>query len=849
MNKLSSRGSGSSARSCAETFSTAHITGSKTSIWRSALLLCSAMLWAGTTLAQTPYQKPPKEVLDVLHAPATPQGLFSPTGDYILLIQSIRYPPISEISQPMLRLAGLRINPRTNGPHLVNYYTSITLKKVSDASEHNLALPPDPKLSAPVWSSDGKHFAFTNAASNSVELWVGDADTGRIHKLNGLKVNSAYGDPVQWMPDDRTLLVQLVPETRGNPPAEPAVPIGPDIQETDGKGAPVATFEDMLNNAHDEDLFDYYATCQLAFVGAGDGKLTRVGQPGIFYRTSPSPDGDYLLVARLHRPYSYLYPHEAFPKEVEVWDRSGKSVYKLASLPLEDRTPIEGVPTGPRAYQWRAGAGATLAWVEALDGGDTLKPAPLRDRVLMLKAPFSGQPLELTQTEQRFAGLEWGETNGLVLVSDFDRKRRWRRTFSLNADQPSQPAKEIWSRNALDHYRDPGSPVTRELAGGHRAILQTGNSIFLIGQGASPDGERPFLDRFDLDTLKSERIFRCDKTSYESVVALIGNDGAKFLTRRESKTEPANYYVRTVEPGSNEGEGEGKPTSAKALTAYTDTTPQVRAIKKELVKYKRPDGVQLSFTLYLPPGYKEGTKLPTVVWAYPLEYTDAVTASQVSGSANRFTTFFGPSELFFLFEGYAVLDNAAMPVVGDPDTVNNTYVEQIVADAKAAIDKAAEMGVTDPNRVGVGGHSYGAFMTANLLAHSDLFRAGIARSGAYNRTLTPFGFQSERRTFWEATDTYTKMSPFWYADKIKEPILMIHGEADSNTGTFPIQSDRMYEAIRGNGGIVRLVKLPAEAHGYSARESVETVLYEMITWFDKYVKNASADRSQEKAGQ
>jgi len=469
-----------------------------------------------------------------------------------------------------------------------------------------------------------------------------------------------------------------------------------------------------------------------------------------------------------------------------------------------------------------------------------------RDRILMLKAPFSGSPTELVKTEHRFGGLQWGEKGGLAFVSDYDRNRRWRRTFLLNADNPAESPRLVWSLSVQDRYNDPGTPVFRPLPSGHRAILQSGDWIYLSGSGASPEGDRPFLDRFNLKTLKSERLFRCDTKSYETVVALLSDDGTQFITRRESPTEPPNYYLRTLaEAFASAGSGSSGTASAgasepamKALTQFPDPTPQLRNIKKELVTYMRPDGVQLSFTLYLPPGYKEGTRLPTVVWAYPVEFTDPAVASQVTGSTQRFTTILGPSHLFFLLSGYAILDNAAMPVVGDPETVNNTYIEQIVASAKAAIDKAVELGVTDPDRVGVGGHSYGAFMTANLLAHSDLFRAGIARSGAYNRTLTPFGFQNERRTLWEAPELYIKVSPFMNAHKINEPILLIHGEADDNTGTFPIQSERMYQALRGNGATVRLVMLPHEAHGYAARETIEHVLYEMISWFDKYVKNA-----------
>jgi dipeptidyl aminopeptidase/acylaminoacyl peptidase len=464
--------------------------------------------------------------------------------------------------------------------------------------------------------------------------------------------------------------------------------------------------------------------------------------------------------------------------------------------------------------------------VEALDGGDPKKKAPYRDRVLLLKMPFTSQPVELLKTEQRFAGSSFTD-QGLAFISDYDRDQRWVRTFIVDPDRPGTAPKLLWSRSQQDRYKDPGTPITRAIAG-QRAIKQAGDWIFLNGAGASPEGDRPFLDRLNLQTLKTERIFRSDADRYESVVALLTDDASRFITRRESPTEAPNYFIRDT----------AQIAQAQPLTKFPDPTPQLRGIKKQLVTYKRADGVPCSFTLYLPPNYKEGTRLPTVVWAYPLEFNDAGTAGQVTGSTQRATSIVGPSHLFFLMEGYAVLDNATMPVVGTPETVNNTYVEQIVMSAKAAIDKAVEMGVTDPDRVGVGGHSYGAFMTANLLAHSDLFRAGIARSGAYNRTLTPFGFQNERRTIWEAPELYLKVSPFMFASKINEPMLMIHGEADDNTGTFPIQSERMYQAMKGNGATVRLVMLPHEAHGYAGRESIEHVLYEMISWFDKYVKNA-----------
>ncbi len=781
---------------------------------RCVLLLLPIVLWAGET-----YRKPPQPILDVLNAPETPTVVVSPARDYALLLQGIRYPPMAEVAQPMLRLAGLRINPATNGRRLAPYYASVIVKRLPGGAETPVALPRGARAGTPVFNPDGKRIAFEVTTPSGIELWVADAATAQARRMEGVRLNAAYGTPLAWLPDGRTLRVQLMP-ARGKPPVAPSAPAGPNVQESYGKGTRVRTFEDLLENPHDENLFDYYATAQLALIDTGTGKTTPVGRPGIFHVALPSPDGRHMLVERIHRPYSYLYPVNFFARDIEIWSAAGKLEKSLATLPLAEHVPSEGVRTGPRECHWQPTAPATVVWVEALDGGDPKNKVPHRDRLMSLAAPFQETPRELLKTEHRTTTVRWIEHGKLALVSEFNIARRWSRTFLV--DGTSEP-RLVWSRDVRDAYKHPGLPMTRVQANGQPAVIENGGRIYLTGEGASPQGSRPFLDRLDLATLKTERLFQSGANDLESVVALLAADGSRLLTSRQSQTEPLNYYLRP----------EGKP-----FTVFRDPAPQLRAITKQRVTYKRADGVNLSFTLYLPPGYRKGTRLPTLVWAYPLEYEDAATAGQITGSTNRFTTIAGTSHLFLALHGYAVLDGATMPVVGNADVVNDTYVDQIVSSAKAAIDKAAEMGVTDPDRVGVGGHSYGAFMTANLMAHSRLFRAGIARSGAYNRTLTPFGFQSERRTIWEAPQTYMKMSPFFFADKIKDPLLMIHGEADDNSGTFPIQSERMYQAVRGNGGNVRLVMLPHEAHAYRARETVEHVLWEMITWFDKYVKDA-----------
>ena len=789
------------------------------------------------------YLTPPKVIVDILDAAPTPTVIVSPDHRLIALLDRHSMPAIAELAEPIHRIAGARINPKTNGrQQRTGSVFAITLKSISDGTEKKINVPPNANIGNVSFSADGKRLSFTNTKDNAIELWVTDTATVQTKLVSGTeRLNATGGDPIDWLKDGATLLVQLVPSGRGLAPAEPRVPTGPNIQENQGKAAPAETYEDMIKSDHDADLFEYYFTSQLATIDSATGRKTLIGKPGILENVTPSPSGDYVLVSRIKRPFSRLVPMNGFPKEIEIWNRRGELVRKLADVPSSEFIPIGGVEPGPRICRWRLDQPATVTWVEALDGGNSKSKVPYRDKVLALAAPFSDTPVEVAKTEWRFGNLSYTE-KGIALLSESDRASRRTRTWVLEAG--AEPRK-LWDRRQQDAYTNPGTPVVRRDSGAGRGgggggggfggfgggglIQQNGDSIYLIGVGSSPDGDRPFLDRLDLKTLKSERLFRSAEKTYESIVAPLDADARNILTEYETPADPPNYYVRDLAAGRK-----------RALTQFKDPAPQLAGVEKQFINYERKDGVKLSGTLYLPAAYKKGERLPLVMWAYPREFTDNDTASQVSGSAYRFTRVTGISHLFLLTQGYAILDNPTMPIVGAGETANDTYVDQLVASAEAAVNKVVEMGVADRDRIGVGGHSYGAFMTANLLAHSDLFRAGIARSGAYNRTLTPFGFQSERRTFWEIPDIYGKLSPFFYANKIKAPILLIHGEADDNSGTFPIQSERFYMALKGHGATVRYITLPFEAHAYTARESVFHTLAEMINWMDKYVKNAGA---------
>ncbi len=784
-----------------------------------------------STFAQEPYKLPPKDVIAILDSPPTPRVSMSPAGDFMALIERESMPSIAHVSQPILRIAGIRISPATNSRQILSFDTGINLKDLKTGEVRKIGLPDGTRFSSLSWSPDGKSMAFLRYLDDGVELWAMDVKTGTAKALTKPNVNAVLGG-FDWMPDSRRLIVSFIPEDRGPAPVESRISKGPDIQETAGKFTKVATYQDLLKDAFDEILFDHYTTSQLAIIDVSSGLAKKIGKPGIYTGSNPSSDLKYILVDRIKRPYSYSVPLFSFASSVEVWDMEGNLVHVLADLPPAENVPIRGVPKGPRSVRWMVHKPSTLIWVEALDEGDPKKDVPYRDRYMTLEAPFKETPKEVFKLKERSGGGRGGggllffETPGLALVSESIWEKSWRRTYLIDLDHPKVAPRVLFDLSTEDRYKDPGSPVTTSLKTGERVILQDKDWIYLEGSGASPKGDYPFLDRMNIKTMKTERLFRCQDPAYETFVDFFGNSLTQIITSRETQTEPPNYFLYDL-----------KTQKRKALTDFKDPSPQLTGVKKTLIKYKRDDGIPLSGTLYLPANHVPGMRLPVVVWAYPREYVDPSSAGQVRGSVNRFTFYRGPSHLFFITQGYAILDGAEMPIIGDPQTVNDTFVKQLVANADAAIKALDEMGVGDPKRVGVGGHSYGAFMTANLLAHCDLFAAGIARSGAYNRTLTPFGFQSERRTLWEATDTYIRMSPFMHAHKINEPIILIHGEADNNSGTFPIQSERLFAALKGFGTTARLVMLPYESHGYSARESVLHVLAEMFEWFDKYVKN------------
>jgi len=783
----------------------------------------------------TQYMTPPQDIVDIAMAPPTPGMNLSPSGAKFFLSQGQGYQSIDILSQPELKIAGLRINPRTNGPSRVRFSESLLIGEIgSDEMIDVTGLPADPLISNMSWSPNESHIGFTLTSDQGIALWVADVQTGSAKALTEPVLNAAVrGMPYTWVDEGHSIMYKSIMKNRGDAPSRLSAPEGPVVQESGGRAAAVRTYQDLIKSPTDANLFEYYAMTQLQVVNLRTEVHRTFGKPGIVTTFEPSPNEQYILLSYIKRPFSYLVPYYRFTTTYIIADNKGDHVKTFAEIPAAENIPkgFDAVRMGPRNIDWRADKGATLYWAEAVDGGDPKTKSEVRDKVYMLEAPFNGQKVHTYDCQLRFGGIDWGDDK-LAIVNE----RWWKTRHQIVAKhQPANPSSRnvLFDRSTEDRYGDPGDFVMkRNDMGKYVLAMRSDGSLFLSGQGASEEGNRPFVRSFSLKDKSVKDVWKNTGNYYEFPVQIIDAEKGIMVTRREAKTEPPNYYLRNW-----------KQNKMDAITDFPHPYPSIKGISKQELKYKRSDGVELTANLYLPEGFKVGEDepLPAFMWAYPREFKSAANASQRSGSPHSFIRVSYGSPIFWVTRGYAVIDAASMPIVGEGDAEpNDSFREQLVMNAQAAIDKVADMKAVDRDRVCIGGHSYGAFMTANLLAHSNLFAAGIARSGAYNRTLTPFGFQREERTYWEAPEIYYTMSPFMHADKVNEPILLIHGEADNNSGTFPIQSQRYFHALKGMGATARLVMLPHESHGYRAKESILHMLYEQDSWLEKYVKNGSA---------
>ncbi len=798
-------------------------------------LICYLFLFVffiGHTQEKLTYQKPSDEILELANAPLAPSVWITDDSQYMLLLYRDYYKTMDELSEPELRLAGLRINPKTNIGSRTNYYNNIKVKQISGDEQVQVnGLPENPRLANFNWSPDQTKMAFTNTTSSGVEVLVLDLKTATVKSITDANVNANMNDVINWFKDGQSLLVKLLPENRKELiKTSEAIPTGPTISTNDGKKAQNRTYQDLLKNPNDEFNFEQLARSELYQVKL-DGSKTKWLPSNLYTSISFSPDGNYVMVVNVNKPFSYLVPYYRFPSTTNVYKKNGDMVQTLLEVPLIEDLPkgFMAVRTGMRSLSWRNDKPATLVYAQALDEGDPENEVEFRDEVFELDAPFNGKPKPLLKTRNRFRYIQWGN-NKMAIAHDYWWNDRNTKSYLFNPSNASREPRIITDRNYQDAYSNPGNFVTKRNENGAWVLsLTKNNEAFLLGDGYTEEGQFPFVEKMDLNSLEKTRLYTSKLKGKLERLIEYNPEKDQLLVRIESPNEYPNYSYKSLI----------KRKGPIPLTHFENPFKSIQNVHKEVITYKRDDGLELTGTLYLPVGYdmEAKEKKPMILWAYPREYKDKNSASQNTQNPNEFTYPYWGSPIYWVTKGYVVLDDAAFPIIGERDEEpNDTFRNQLVANAKAAIDAVDELGYIDRNRVGVGGHSYGAFMVANLLSHSNLFAAGIARSGAYNRTLTPFGFQSEQRNYWEAPEVYYTMSPFMHADKMKTPLLLIHGEADNNSGTYPMQSERYFNALKGLGATVRLVMLPKESHGYRAKESILHLLWEQDQWLEKYVK-------------
>ncbi len=800
------------------------------------LSLLLSLLFSVNGLAQTDggYQVPIKIMADLVDAPRRPGAIISADRNWVALLHRPGAPEIEELAQVEETLAGLRINPAIFAPSRSTGYTGIELRSLSGNEKLSLSGLPEGKVMSVSFSPDSKNLAFILETGTGLTIWNYSLKQAKIRQVTEKYINASLGgSKYRWKGDSSGFYTRLAIATAAEKPEQAISNIKPIIQTTSGQKAAVRTYSNLLKTPYDETLFEFLSSSQLAEVSL-DGRIKLLGEPGMIRSYSESPNGEYLLVATVQKPFSYLVPHYRFPLLTEVWSKQGKLIQEVANLPSGETIPkgFDSVIKGRRNISWRGDKAATLVWAEALDGGDMSVEVDMHDSVHTWHAPFKTEPDLLLEVERRFAGIQWGN-DGFAMLSDWRFSDRQLRTWRFSPSKPKAEKTLFNQRSYNDQYNHPGNFITEKNSYGVDVIkLFDGSKVLLTGRGASEKGNIPFMDEFDFSSEKKRRLWHSEAPYYEQVILPINDDASRLITLRESETEQPNFYIRDL--------------NRKTLSKFTDfphPSPAFVGINKELIKYQRNDGVELSGTLYLPPGYdKSKGPIPVLMWAYPREFKDKAVASQVTESPYEFVrvSYWGPMP--HLAQGFAIFDDPKMPIIGSGnDLPNDTFRQQLVASAEAAVKVLVDRGIANPDKIAIAGHSYGAFMVANLLAHSDLFTVGIARSGAYNRSLTPFGFQGEERSFWEVQGNYAAMSPFFHAEKINEPMLMIHGSEDPNSGTFPMQSERMFAAIKGLGGNTRLVMLPHEQHGYRARESLLHMIWEQQSWLQKYILDAKQE--------
>jgi dipeptidyl aminopeptidase/acylaminoacyl peptidase len=778
---------------------------------------------------QVRYKLPHEDIYSLASAQLAPVLKLDGDGKQAFFLHRKMYKGIEDLSIEEMKLGGMRTNPLNNTSARDTTYHNITHLDVDNGKESPISgLPQELKIVMTAYNFYQDHFAFLNVLNNDLELWVIDCKSLEAKKVCN-QINNNTGSPYIWLKDNR-LLVNVVAKNRQNLiNKKEQLPVGPVVMNNDGESFENRTYQDLLTDEIDEFNFEQLVLSDIYLVDL-DGQKTLWKEGGMHDGMSLSPDGNFIMLSEIQKPFAYTVPYDRFAYKTSIYDIEGNHVHLVVDTPLIDKLPqgFMAVSTGRRGLRWRSDQPSTLVWIEAQDGGDPANSVEYRDFVYEQIVPFNGEPRLMFKTKDRFAGIYFGNDN-LALIYERWWANRNQRMILFNP-QNLEESTLVDERNYQNLYDNPGQFTMIKNQYLHHVLhIEDDGVMYLSGDGVHPGGRRNFIDKYNYKTGEKVRLFECNEPDMQEDISFVLNaKEGNIITVIQSKSDYPNFYKRNIYTGDKVN-----------IRKFDNPFKILGGIHKEQVTYTRADGLELKATMYLPVGHTiaSAKDLPMIMYAYPTEYKDKSTASQRSDAAEDFIYPFWGSMLYWANRGYVILDDVSFPIIGEGDTQpNDTYVTQLVDSAKAAIDYMVGRGIVDRNKIGVAGHSYGGFMVAMLLTHTDFFAAGVARSGAYNRTLTPFGFQSEERNYWQAKDVYNAMNPFMDADKMKTPMLLIHGKEDNNPGTFTIQSERYFAALKSQGANVRLVLLPLESHSYAGEESIMHVLAEQDDWFEKYLK-------------
>ncbi|MCL1827454.1 MAG: prolyl oligopeptidase family serine peptidase [Candidatus Cloacimonetes bacterium] len=772
------------------------------------------------------WQQPSHTLTDILNRPNAPNISIMSKQNKLLSRRVEHFTPLEWLALEVARYGEIEIYAESRSKPRASYFSEISIADISDfdtsISYQRLNLPPNSAFGGEMYSHNQEAFLMFEYRSDKMVLWHVDTATLETKILMEGGLTQTMGNEAIWLPDNESVLINLIPDDIEKPEKASPVPTAPVVQETTGNTSNIRTFPNLLRNQEEEKLFEYYASSQLAILNTKTGQVQKISKSGVIQSRSLSPDGRFVLIREIVPPYSYSLPYFYFPAKSYVYEIATAKVFELANHPTRD-LKVGWVPTGKRSIQWHPFEQSTLVYATALDGGNPDKKVTYRDELRALSFPFRGEGKSFCKTENRFTGIYFIDKDSYIYYD-----RVWENEDEYTYIVNKKGKKHLLHKEGRGQVYDLlGSAVSYPMPNGQDALLVIDESIYFIGDGLTETGRKPFIDKLSLDAFEKERLIELDDPDfYINIQNFYGKDTSKAVISKQNKYTPPNTSIIDI----------ATKNTLLQLTENKDMVPEITNLQRRVIRYEREDGVQLSGVLYLPQNYDGTKRLPLLMSAYPREFADSSIASQSRHTENRYVRPFGSQNIYMCLDDIAVLENASFPVIGTLEDVNKTYLEQTISNAKAAIDYLDSQGIIDPDKVVIQGYSYGAFMVLNLLAHCDLFAGGIAQNGAYNRTLTPFGFQSERRTLWEAREDYLRLSPFLFVNQIEKPLLLIHSMADQNTGTFPLQSRRLFEAMLGNGKVCRFVQLPLEGHHYRAKESHLQVLSEFEAFFTKYIK-------------